>query len=78
MKERSFLGLSVAWLFLLRTANGRLLMWISLFMEIIDLQSKRLRKLGSSNVRDLDFNKTKEYADVFNVWSEIKELKARL
>lgn len=29
------------------------------------------------NVPDLDLNKVKEYADIFNVWNEIKEIKNR-
>lgn len=29
------------------------------------------------NVSDLDFDKIKEYADIFNVWNEIKDLKNR-
>jgi hypothetical protein len=27
------------------------------------------------NVRDLDFNKIKEYADIFKVWNEIEAIK---
>ena len=29
------------------------------------------------NVSELDFNKIKEYADLFNVWNEIEEIKKR-
>lgn len=29
-------------------------------------------------IKDLDFNKIKEYADVFNAWDEIEELKRRI
>lgn len=30
------------------------------------------------NVADLNFNKIKEYADIFNVWNEIENIKNRI
>ena len=30
------------------------------------------------NVPNLDFNKIKEYADIFNVWNEIEDIKNRI
>lgn len=30
------------------------------------------------NVSDLDFEKIKEYADIFNVWNEVLDLKSRI